>query len=82
VKTFKNTVATDSIGNLYVDSADKLLLKKDFSTDDRWHPQSPASARRRQQHHSTITGQTMDKPLPQTANVNPLTSTNPDKEVN
>lgn len=79
---FKNTVAPDLIGNLHVDYLAKLLLKKDFSTDDRWHPQSPASARRIQQHHSTITGQIMDKHSPQSANVNPLTSTNPDKEVN
>ena len=79
---FKNTVATDTIGNLYVDSVAKLLFKKDFYTDDRWHPQSPASARRIRQHHSTITGQIMDKHSPQSATVNPLTSTNPDKEVN
>ena len=79
---FKNTVTPDSIGNLYVDSVAKLLLKKNFSTYDRWHPQSPASARRIRQHHSAINGQTMNKPSPQPAPVNPLTSTNPDKEVN
>jgi hypothetical protein len=79
---FKDAVTPDSIGNLYVDSVATLLLKKDFSTDSRRHPQSPASARRIQQHHSTITGQIMDKTSPQSAPVNPLSSTNPDKEVN
>ena len=79
---FKNTATADSIGNLYIDSVATLLLKKDFSTDDRWHPQSPASARRIRQHHSVIAGQSIDKSSPQSAPINPLTSTNPDKEVN
>ena len=76
---FKNTATADSISNLYVGLVATLLLKKDFSTDDRWHPQRPASARRMRQHHSAITGQTMDNLSPQW---NSLTSTNPDKEVN
>ena len=78
----KEAVTPDSIGNLYVDPAATLLFKKNFSTDSRRHPQSPASARRIRQHHSAITGQIMDKPSLQSAPVNPLTSTNPDKEVN
>lgn len=78
---FKNAVTPDSIGNLHVDSVAKFV-EKGLSTDSRWHPQSPASARRLRQHHWTITGQIMDKPSSQSAPVNPLTLTNPDKEVN
>ena len=79
---FKDVFTRDSAGDPYPDSVARLLLMKGFSTDNCWHLQTPASARRIRQHHSTIIRQIMDNSQPQSAPVNPLTSTNPDKEVN
>lgn len=79
---FEDAFTPDSVNSTYPDSVANSLLIKELSTDGCWHPQSSEGARRIRHHHSTIIRQIMDNSLPQWAPVNPLTSTNPDKEVN